>query len=180
MRIRDAFPRANTSLARRREEQIRLDHENVCVRGPRRCTRTVPPPVDPNSPVPVPQNLPTDTGAQYPIPFPYSPIAETSDGWTDFALSPDSKRVYVSTSGSDTNPGTINAPVKSVAKAIAMARDGFPDWILFERRGDCRRDQPVDEKRPIASASRWSSFRMERRAPNDASSDASSKRDAAR
>ncbi len=95
------------------------------------------PPVDPAPvPAPIPQNLSGDTGLEYPVPFPYSPIAQTSDGWTNFTPSSDSKRIYVSVRGSDTNPGTIDQPVKTPAKAMSMVRDGFPDWILFERGGD--------------------------------------------
>jgi hypothetical protein len=95
--------------------------------------KPVPPPADPT---PAPRDLPTNTGTDYPIPFPYSPIAQTSDGWTNFAPSIDTKRIYVSPAGSDTNPGTIEQPVKSAAKAQSMLRNGYPDWLLFERGGD--------------------------------------------
>jgi hypothetical protein len=78
----------------------------------------------------------SDTGNEYPIPFPYSPIEQTSDGWTNVQPSSDSKLIYVSPAGNDTNPGTIDRPVKSAAKAQSILRDGYPDWVLFARGGD--------------------------------------------
>lgn len=67
------------------------------------------------------------------INFPISPIARTSDGWTDFKPSADSKLIYVSQSGNDANPGTIDKPVKTPKAAQALVRNGSADWVLFKR-----------------------------------------------
>jgi chitodextrinase len=60
-----------------------------------------------------------------------------SDGWTDVDPSADTRAVYVSSSGgSDTNSGlSAGAPVKTLAKARTLLRDGSPDWMLL-KRGD--------------------------------------------
>jgi len=52
-------------------------------------------------------------------------------------LRPDSRMVYVSSSlGSDTNDGLTPAtPKKTLVAAVALLRDGHPDWLLL-RRGD--------------------------------------------
>lgn len=59
--------------------------------------------------------------------------AET--GWSEFKPSIDSKIIYVSSSGKDTNPGTITLPVKTASHAVTLTKDGHPDQILF-KRGD--------------------------------------------
>lgn len=58
-------------------------------------------------------------------------------GWTDFVPSVDTRIVYVSNSqGSDTNSGFSAAePRRSIAAALTLIRDGYPDWLLL-RRGD--------------------------------------------
>lgn len=53
-------------------------------------------------------------------------------GWTALVLSSDSKQIYVSTSGSDANPGTIGAP-KTLSGGIAALRDGFPDYLYLKK-----------------------------------------------
>ncbi|MDQ3439869.1 MAG: hypothetical protein M3478_05915, partial [Planctomycetota bacterium] len=60
-----------------------------------------------------------------------------SDGWTDVAPSSDSRVVYVSSStGNDANGGlSSGAPVKTLAKARTLLRDGSPDHMLL-KRGD--------------------------------------------
>lgn len=63
-------------------------------------------------------------------------VSVGSDGWTDITPSSDSKLIYVSSSsGSDSNPGTQSAPVKSIAKGISMMRSGMPDHVRL-KRGD--------------------------------------------
>lgn len=65
--------------------------------------------------------------------------AGTQDGdsfWTTFNPSSDTRFVFVSTSGSDTNSGlSPSTPVKTLAKAESLLRDGYPDWMLL-KRGD--------------------------------------------
>lgn len=56
--------------------------------------------------------------------------------WTELSPSPDSRLIYVSSSeGNDANSGTIDRPVKTIAKAREFTRGGYPDWILL-KRGD--------------------------------------------
>ena len=58
-------------------------------------------------------------------------------GWTNFEESPDTQKIYVSTSdGDDMNNGLTEAtPVRTIAKGKQLLRDGFPDWLLL-KRGD--------------------------------------------
>jgi len=59
-----------------------------------------------------------------------------SDGWTDITPSSDSRLIYVSNSGSDSNNGLSSAsPVKTISKAKSLLRSGSPDWMLL-KRGD--------------------------------------------
>jgi hypothetical protein len=60
-------------------------------------------------------------------------VSLRSDGYTSFNSSSDSKVIYVSTSGSDSNSGSINSPVRSIAKGISMMRSGMPDQVLLKR-----------------------------------------------
>lgn len=47
---------------------------------------------------------------------------------------PDSKLVFVSPQGNDSNPGTSpEQAVMSLARGFALLRDGQPDWLLLER-----------------------------------------------
>lgn len=59
------------------------------------------------------------------------------DGWTIITASDDSRIIYVSSSeGSDDNDGLSElTPVESLSKGVSLARDGYPDHILF-KRGD--------------------------------------------
>ncbi|MCX5662983.1 MAG: right-handed parallel beta-helix repeat-containing protein, partial [Planctomycetota bacterium] len=64
-------------------------------------------------------------------------VAMSTDGWTDIAASADSRLIYVSSStGNDANTGLSQAsPVRTIAAAVAKARNGFPDWVLL-KKGD--------------------------------------------
>ena len=42
---------------------------------------------------------------------------DTAAGFTTITPSPDSNCIYVSSSGDDTNPGTVTLPLKTLAKA---------------------------------------------------------------
>lgn len=53
-------------------------------------------------------------------------------GWTLFKPASDTRTVYVSTSGSDSNDGSLLKPVKTLAAGTALLRDGYPDWLLLE------------------------------------------------
>jgi len=57
-------------------------------------------------------------------------------GWTEFNASPDSRIVYVSSSGSNSNTGlSENSPKQTIAAGKALMRHGFPDWLLL-KKGD--------------------------------------------
>lgn len=60
-----------------------------------------------------------------------------SAGWTILQPSPDTRFVFVSSSeGNDTNNGRSPAhPVRTLARAKQLMRNGHPDWMLL-RRGD--------------------------------------------
>jgi hypothetical protein len=57
------------------------------------------------------------------------------NGWTKFTASPDTQKVYVSsTSGNDQNDGLSPAtPKRTLAAGVALMRHGYPDWLLLER-----------------------------------------------
>src|SRR3954470_8713139 len=54
------------------------------------------------------------------------------DGWTQFSPSGDSRLIYVSTSGNDSNSG-LNSwePKRTIAAGADLLRDGYPDWLLL-------------------------------------------------
>ncbi len=55
-------------------------------------------------------------------------------GWTNFEPSVDSRIIYVSDSGSDSNDGlSASTPKLTPDAGMNLVRDGFPDWLLFER-----------------------------------------------
>src|SRR4051812_49624282 len=65
-----------------------------------------------------------------------------TNGWTDVTPEPESRVVYVSSSGgSDTGNTGLSAsnPVKSLAQARKLVRSGFGDQVLL-RRGDTFRE----------------------------------------
>lgn len=71
-------------------------------------------------------------------------VSRDVNGYTVVTPAADAAVIYVSTSGSDSNPGTIGAPVATVAKAVSLVQQvhpqtpggpGFGDQILL-RRGD--------------------------------------------
>ncbi len=57
--------------------------------------------------------------------------------WTQFTPSADTRLIFVSSSeGNDSNNGLTPAtPVKTLARAESLLRNGFPDWMLL-KRGD--------------------------------------------
>ena len=58
------------------------------------------------------------------------------DGWTTFTPSADSRVIYVSTSGSDSNSGLSESqPLRTINAAKSLIRAGRPDWVLL-KRGD--------------------------------------------
>lgn len=69
--------------------------------------------------------------------FSFAQLQVDEFGWTVLSPSNDSKIIYVSSSeGLDTNEGlSESSPVASLSKAVSLARNGFPDHILF-KRGD--------------------------------------------
>jgi hypothetical protein len=62
--------------------------------------------------------------------------APSKDGFTQMNASADTRKIYVSSSGSDQNDGFSEAkPLKTPAAGLQKLRDGHPDWLLF-KRGD--------------------------------------------
>ncbi|MES2436440.1 MAG: pilin [Patescibacteria group bacterium] len=72
----------------------------------------------------------TQPGPSY-TPPPVQPEPAYSNNFTQVTPSPTSKKVYVSTSGNDSNPGTEAAPISSINKALTKN----PDFIYL-KRGD--------------------------------------------
>lgn len=67
----------------------------------------------------------------------YDNPPNTDDGWTELNPGTGSLVIYVSSSqGNDNNDGrTTSRPVKTIARAYDLIRDGRPDWIRL-RKGD--------------------------------------------
>lgn len=72
-------------------------------------------------------------------------------GWTTIVASEPSgegsafvgsgtRKIYVSTSGSNSNPGTQAQPKQTLAAGVALLRNGFPDWLLL-KKGDVWTDE---------------------------------------
>ena len=62
-------------------------------------------------------------------------------GWTVFTESPGTVKIYVSTSGSDSNDGLSESfPKLTIAAGVALLRDGEPDWLLL-KKGDVWTDE---------------------------------------
>jgi hypothetical protein len=61
----------------------------------------------------------------------------STDGWTNFKPSADTRTVYVSCGGGDDqNDGRSPSSAKrTLAAGIALLRNGSPDWLLLERGG---------------------------------------------
>lgn len=61
-------------------------------------------------------------------------VSQDGKGWTQIQASPDSRIIHVSSSqGSDSNDGLSEArPMKTLAKATALLRPGYPDWLLLK------------------------------------------------
>jgi hypothetical protein len=55
--------------------------------------------------------------------------------WTDLTLPSGAIAIYVSSSGSNSNPGTIGSPVQTISYGYSLLRDGHPDQLLL-KRGD--------------------------------------------
>jgi hypothetical protein len=90
-------------------------------------------------------------------------------GFSTFDVGADSVVVYVSASGDDTASGASPAaPVKTLARAAALVRDGQNDFILL-KRGDTFRDQTLgrfksgrDATHPLVIASYGDSTELPR------------------
>lgn len=63
--------------------------------------------------------------------------ADQDSFWTEFVPSIDTRLIFVSQErGNDSHSGlNPDAPVKTLAKAYSLLRDGHPDWMLL-KRGD--------------------------------------------
>jgi hypothetical protein len=64
------------------------------------------------------------------------PTGTLVNGWTVIQRSADSRVIYVSASGNDSNSGTdVRHPIQTVARGLSKLRNAMPDWLLL-RRGD--------------------------------------------
>lgn len=63
------------------------------------------------------------------------PVIEDVEGFYEFTESPDTRKVFVSSSlGSDLNNGlSEDQPVATISKGISLLRDGYPDWLLLRK-----------------------------------------------
>lgn len=53
--------------------------------------------------------------------------------WTQFVASSDTRIIYVSNAGNDSNNGLSEGASKAtIAAGLALLRDGFPDWLLLK------------------------------------------------
>ncbi len=94
---------------------------------------------------------------------------DQEDGFSTFDIGPDSVVVYVSENGDDAASGTSpNDPVKTLARAAALVRDGENDFMLLER-GSTFRDQTLgrfksgrDATHPLVVASYGDSMALPR------------------
>jgi hypothetical protein len=60
-------------------------------------------------------------------------VTRDPNGWTLVTPASDAQIVYVSSStGNDSNAGTIGSPVKTIAKAKSMFTSGHPVWLLLK------------------------------------------------
>ena len=95
----------------------------------------------------LPQRMATDPSGGSNMP-PSPPIV---GGWTVFTATEPSgegvafndvgtRKVYVSATGVDANPGTQAQPKKTIAAGVAALRSGKPDWLLF-KKGDVWTDE---------------------------------------
>jgi len=63
----------------------------------------------------------------------YDDLDLTSDGFTKFTKSSDTRVIYVAANGNDSNDGLSTArPMRTASAAYKKLRDGKPDWLLFK------------------------------------------------
>jgi hypothetical protein len=64
------------------------------------------------------------------------PVSQDVNGWTVVTESGDTVKIYVSSTGNDSDNGlTSVTPKRTLAAAIALLRTGYPDWLLL-KKGD--------------------------------------------
>lgn len=63
----------------------------------------------------------------------YDGLNLSSDGFTQFTKSADTRVIYVAANGNDSNDGLSTAkPMRTASAAYKQLRDGYPDWLLFK------------------------------------------------
>lgn len=84
--------------------------------------------VDPDAPED--EQVADDTSDESPN---YDGLNLTSDGFTKFTKSSDTRVIYVAANGNDSNDGLSTAkPMRTAKAAYAKLRHGKPDWLLFK------------------------------------------------
>lgn len=100
--------------------------------------KNAPTPTPTISPTPVPSSTPqtSPSPSQTPAASPNSNIFPASNpvpGYTTLKPSADSRIIYVSISGSDSNDGLSPAKaIQTPSLAFSKIRKGYPDWIVFK------------------------------------------------
>lgn len=92
-------------------------------------------PLASGSPTPVssPTNQPTPLASPTPPSLNVFPASNPVPGYSTLKPSSDSKIIYVSVSGSDTNDGlSPSKAIQTPSLAFAKIRSGMPDWIVFK------------------------------------------------
>jgi len=63
----------------------------------------------------------------------HAQVILNASGWTEVTPSSDSRIIYVAQSGSNTLTGlSADQPVRTLAHAVTLLRDGYPDWLLLK------------------------------------------------
>lgn len=104
--------------------------------GPESPQPTTPPASAPEIPAnalqtssPAPPHSSTGTTTPQPSPTPGSPTRTATPTATPTPVTVSGTALYVATTGSDSNPGTLAAPLRTIARAAAIAKSGMTVWI---------------------------------------------------
>lgn len=113
----DAVPAGNVEL----QALLRVPSQPIVVR---RMSMFI---VDPDAPADeqVADNRESNTN--------YDNLNLSSDGFTQFTRSADTRVIYVAANGDDDNDGLTTAtPMRTASAAYRKLRNGMPDWLLFK------------------------------------------------
>ena len=94
-----------------------------------------------------------------------APVADTpvtSEGWTQFTRSPDTRVIHVSSSaGDDANDGlSPERPIKTLREGYTRMRSGYPDWLLLKAGDTWNHDKLGDQDGRWTKSGRSKSEKM--------------------